>query len=72
MIREQEHCISPLKHYCDIRSPVYAIVPSKICINALFLKHKEKMMKNCDSVIRPNSILPKASHIVDGPWFVAT
>ena len=20
--REQEHCISPLKHYCDIRSPV--------------------------------------------------
>ena len=29
-------------------------------------------MKNCDSVVRPNSILPKASCIVDGLWFVAT
>ena len=29
-------------------------------------------MKNCDSVLRPNSILPKASHIADGLWFVAT
>ena len=30
------------------------------------------MMKNCDSVVRHNSILPKASHTVDGLWFVAT
>ena len=21
--RQQEHCISPLRHYCDIRHPVY-------------------------------------------------
>ena len=58
--------LSPLRHYCDIRSPVYSIAPSKLCIFALFLKDKERMMKNCDSVVRPNSILPKASHIVDG------
>ena len=36
--REQEHHISPLRHYCDIRSPVYSIAPSKLCIIALFLK----------------------------------
>ena len=30
------------------------------------------MIKNCDSVVRPISILPKASHIVDCLWFVAT
>ena len=29
------------------------------------------MIKNCDSVVRPNSVSPKASHIVDGLWFVA-
>ena len=69
--REQEHCISPLRHYCDIRSPVYSIAPSKLCIIALFLKDKERMMKHCDSVVRPSSILPKASHIADGLWLVA-
>ena len=70
--REQEHCVSPLRHYCDIRSPIYSIAPRKLCIIALFLKDNERMMKNCDSVVRPNSILPKASHIVDGLWLVAT
>ena len=70
--REQEHCISPLRHYCVIRSPIYSIAPSKLCITALFLKDKERMMKTCDSVVRPNSILPKTSHIVHGLWFVAT
>ena len=70
--REQEHCISPLRHYCDIRSPIYSIAPSRLCIVTLFLKDKERMVKNCDSVVRLNSILPKASHIVDGLLFVAT
>ena len=46
--REQEHFISPLRHYCDIRSSIYSIAPSKLCIIALFLKDKERMMKNCD------------------------
>ena len=70
--REQKHCISPLRHYCNIRSPIYSVAPSKLCIIALVLKDKERMMKNCDSVVRLNSILSKASHIVDGLWFVAT
>ena len=70
--REQEYCNSPLRHYCDIGSLVYTIGPSKLCIIAFFLKDRERMMKNCDSVVRPNSNLPKASHIVDGLWFVTT
>ena len=70
--RDQKHCIFPLRCYCDIRSPLYSIAPSKLCIIALFLKDKERMMKNCDSVVRPKTNLSKASHIVDGIWFVAT
>ena len=46
--RQQEHCISPLRNYCDIRSPAYSIAPIKLCIITLFLKDKERMMKNCD------------------------
>ena len=72
MIESRNIIFSPLRHYCDIRSPLYSIAPSKLCIFALFLKDKERMMKNCDSVVRSNSILPKASHIADGLWFVAT
>ena len=61
---KQEHCISPLRHYCGIRSPIYSIASSKLCIITLFLKDKE--------MVRPNSILPITSHIVDGLWFVVT
>ena len=25
---EQEHCMSPLQHYCDVRSPVYSMTSS--------------------------------------------
>ena len=69
--REQEHCTSPLRHYCDVRSPVYPMALSKLCVIALFLKDKERIAKNCNSIIEPNSVLPTASHIIDGLWFVA-
>ena len=36
--REQEHCASPLRHYCNIRSPVYPMALSKLCVIALFMK----------------------------------
>ena len=63
---EQEYCISPMRQCCDIRSPIYSIAPCKLCIIALFLKDKERMTKNCDSVVRPNFTLSKTSHPADG------
>ena len=67
--REQEHCTSPLRHYCDVRSPVYPMALSKLSVIALFMKDEERIAKN--SIIEPNSVLPTASHIIDGLWFVA-
>ena len=28
---EQEHCTPPEWHYCDVRSPVYFMISSKLC-----------------------------------------
>ena len=64
--REQEHCTSPLRHYCDVRSPLYPMALSKLCVIALFMKDEERIAKNCNSIIEPNSVLPIASHIIDG------
>ena len=72
MTESRNIVFTSLRHYCNIRSPVYSIAAIKLCIIALFLKDKVRMMKKFDSVIKPYSILPKASHIVDGLWFVAT
>ena len=69
---EKEHCSSPLHHYCDIKSPIYSIVASKLCIIAIFMKDEEKIRESCHTIVEPNSVLPQASHIVDGFWFVAT
>ena len=44
---------------------------SKLCVIALFMKDEERIAKNCNSIIKPNSVLPTASHIIDGLWFVA-
>ena len=35
---EQEHCTSPLWHYCDVRSPVYSMASSTLCAVAMFMK----------------------------------
>ena len=40
---EQEHCTSPLWHYCDVRNPVYSMISSKLCTVALFLKDAENV-----------------------------
>ena len=70
---EQEHCTSPLWHYCDVRSPVYSMISSKLCIVALFMKDTENAKNNCKTEVEPNSILPKTTyHIIDGLWFIAT
>ena len=68
----QEHCTSPLQHYCDVKSPVYSMMSSKLCTVALFMKDTENVKNYCKTEVEPNSILPRASHIIDGLWFIAS
>ena len=58
---ELESCTSPLHHYCDIRSPVYPINLSKLCIAAY-----------CQTTVKPNFLLPMALHIIQGLWVIAS
>ena len=69
---EQEHCTSPLWHYCDVRSPIYSMTSSKICTVALFLKDTENVKNYCKTELKLKSILPRTYHIIDGLWFIAS
>ena len=69
---ELESCTSPLHHYCDIRSPVYPINLSKLCIVALFLKNKDNVKAYCQTTVKHNFLLPMALHIIQGLWIIAS
>ena len=43
--RVQEHYTCPLRHYCDVRSPVYPMAFSKLCVIALFMKDEKRIAK---------------------------
>ena len=68
---EQEHCKFPLLHYCDVRSPAYSITSSILSTVALFMKDTENVKNYCKTKVEPNSILPRAHHVIDGLWFIA-
>ena len=63
---EQEHCTSPLWHHCDVRSPLYSMTSSKLCMVALFMKDSENVKNYCKTEVEPNPILPRAYQIIDG------
>ena len=57
---EQEHCTSPLQHYCDVRSLIYSMTSSELCTVALFMKDTENVKNYCKNEEEPHSILPRA------------
>ena len=69
---EQEHCTSPLWHYSYVRSPVYPMNYSKLYTVALFMKDTENVKKCHKAEVEPNSTLPRAYHVIDDLWFIAT
>ena len=69
---EQEPCTPLLQDYCDARSSVYSMTSSKSCTVTMFMKDTENVMNYCKTEVEPNSILPRAYHVIDGLWFIAT
>ena len=43
-----------------------------LCTVALFMKDTENIKNYCKAEVEPNSILPRAYHVIDGLWFTAT
>ena len=61
---DKEHCVSPLQHYCDVRSPVYSMTCSMLCTVVLLMKDTEHEKNYCRTEVEPNSILPRAYHMI--------
>ena len=70
--QEIDKCIHSIAHFCDVKSPIYRINLSKLCIVALFMKDKKSIKNNCQNVIQLNKITPMAEYLDDGMWIVVT
>ncbi|XP_052082136.1 uncharacterized protein LOC127719850 isoform X1 [Mytilus californianus] len=68
---EIDKCSNPLVNFCEIKSPVYPVNLSKLCIIALFA-NKENWKTRCTVKVRPNTILPMATYLTDSMWAVTT
>ncbi|CAC5360921.1 unnamed protein product [Mytilus coruscus] len=69
--QEIDKCSNPLVNYCEIKSPVYPVNLSKLCIIALFAK-KENWKTRCTVKVRPNTVLPMTTYLTDSMWAVTT
>ena len=45
---------------------------SKLCTVAQFTKDTDNLKNYCKTEVEPNSVLPRAYHITDGLWFIAS
>lgn len=69
---EIEKCSLPLTRYCKIRSPIYPVNLSKLCVIALFMKNTANVKKYCSVQVQPNSLLPSSLYFSEGEWVVAS
>ncbi|CAC5398430.1 unnamed protein product [Mytilus coruscus] len=69
--QEIDRCSNPLVNFCEIKSPVYPVNLSKLCVIALFA-NKENWKTRCTVKVRPNTVLPMATYLTDSMWAVTT
>ncbi|CAC5408705.1 unnamed protein product [Mytilus coruscus] len=69
--QEIDKCSNPLVNFCEIKSPVYPVNLSKLCVIALFA-NKENWKTRCTVKVRPNTVLPMATYLTDSMWAVTT
>jgi len=50
--------------YCRIRSPVYSVTSSKLCIIKLFLKVGTEINEFCSKIVNTNIVLPQPNAVV--------
>ena len=62
---------TPLLQYCNVKSSVFPINLSKLCIVTLFMKTKDNVKAYCQTEVIPNSLSPKTTYVFDGIWIIA-
>ncbi|CAC5412396.1 unnamed protein product [Mytilus coruscus] len=67
--QEIDKCSNPFVIFSEIKSPVYPVNLSKLCVIALFA-NKENWKTRCTVKVRPNTVLPMATYLTDSMWAV--
>lgn len=67
---EVARCSNPSTKFCTLRSPLYKLGESKLCVLSLFRRDKSAISENCQTKVRVDSILPQAAYIPDGNWII--
>lgn len=69
---EIQKCTNPSITYCSIRSAVYPINLSKLCVVALFMRNEDNVNRHCQTIVKLNSMLPLANYLSNGVWIIIT
>ena len=64
-------CTLASGHFCNLRSALYHMQSSKMCIIALFLKDETAIIENCEMKVM-NITGPLALYLDNGTWAIAT
>ncbi|ESO88658.1 hypothetical protein LOTGIDRAFT_165442 [Lottia gigantea] len=67
---ESKQCTNPHMNFCQIKSPIFPINLSELCVMALFSKNEIKTSSRCDVSVKPNEILPTSVYFTNGYWAV--
>ena len=69
---EVQKCANPSVTFCGIKSAVYPINLSKLCVIALIMKSEPNVDMQCQTIIRLNSMLPLANYLSNRVWIITT
>ena len=69
---EVQKCANPSVTFCGIKSVVYTINLSKLCVTAMFMKNEHNVNMQCQTIVRPNYMLPLANYLSNGVWIITT
>ena len=64
-------CTLASGHFCSLRSALYHMYYSNLCLAALFLKNDKLISENCEMSIS-NVTSPEAIYLDEGNWAIAT
>ncbi|XP_045163143.2 uncharacterized protein LOC123527611 [Mercenaria mercenaria] len=68
---EISKCKNQVLHFCNIKSPIFQVNLSKMCVISLFIKDETKINTYCQVMVRPSSRLPSARYIDSNIWGIA-
>ena len=56
--------------FCSLRTPIYSVRDSKLCIVSLYLNDARKINQNCNTIVTLENNWPKAYYLMNGNWLI--